>query len=136
MNIQLSTPALLFPAVSLLFLSYTNRFLALSSLIRSLHDQWTDGGIKHKNKISAQINNLRKRLKLIKTMQIAGAISLLACVCSMGALIASLEKLGLVCFVIALVLMAYSLCALTLESFISGGALKILLDEAEAEGCQ
>ncbi len=131
MNIQLSTPALLFPAVSLLFLSYTNRFLALSALIRKLHDQWTEGDAKHVKKISLQIKNLRNRLKLIRTMQVAGAISLLSCVCSMGALFASLEYLGAVCFVLALVLMACSLFALVLESLLSGGALKILLDEAE-----
>lgn len=131
MDIQLSTPALLFPAVSLLFLSYTNRFLALSALIRKLHDQWAEGDARHIKKVSLQINNLRNRLKLIRTMQIAGAVSLLACVLSMGALLASLKMIGLICFVLALAMMACSLCALVLESLLSGGALKILLDEAE-----
>lgn len=131
MNIQLSTPTLLFPAVSLLFLSYTNRFLALSALIRKLHDQWAEGDAKHMRKVSLQINNLRNRLKLIRTMQVAGAVSLLACVLSMCALLADLEKTGFLFFVLALILMACSLCALVLESLLSGGALKILLDEAE-----
>ena len=131
MNIQLSTPALLFPAVSLLFLSYTNRFLALSALIRNLHDQWTEGDTEQRKKISLQIKNLRNRLKLIRTMQIAGAVSLLSCVCSMVSLFTLLEYLGGIFFLLALVLMACSLCALVLESMLSGGALKILLDEAE-----
>lgn len=131
MNIDLSTPALLFPAVSLLFLSYTNRFLALSALIRKLHDQWSEGDPKQVKKITRQIKNLRKRLKLIRIMQIAGAVSLLSCVCSMIAVYASIEYLGGIFFVLALLLMASSLCSLVLESMSSGGALKILLDEAE-----
>ncbi len=131
MNIELPTPALLFPAVSLLFLSYTNRFLALSALIRKLHDQWAEGDAEHMKKVSLQINNLRNRLKLIRTMQVAGAVSLLSCVLSMGALLADLETIGLVFFVSALTLMACSLTALVFEALLSGGALKILLDEAE-----
>ena len=39
MEIEISTPALLFPAVSLLLLAYTNRFLATAQLIRLLHRQ-------------------------------------------------------------------------------------------------
>jgi Protein of unknown function (DUF2721). len=37
MEINLTTPALLFPAISLLLLAYTSRFLALAALMRELH---------------------------------------------------------------------------------------------------
>jgi hypothetical protein len=37
MELQLSTPALLFSAITLLMLAYTNRFLAIATLIRGLH---------------------------------------------------------------------------------------------------
>lgn len=37
MEISLTTPALLFPAISLLLLAYTNRFLTLAGLIRNLY---------------------------------------------------------------------------------------------------
>ena len=37
MEINITTPAVLFPAVSLLLLAYTNRFLALAGVIRKLH---------------------------------------------------------------------------------------------------
>ena len=135
MIIQLSTPALLFPAVSLLFLSYTNRFLALSALIRTLHGQWIKEQGGKSKKIPAQIDNLRFRLKLIKSMQVAGALSLVFCVLSMGVLLADWTQLGTVFFVAALVLMGYSLVALVLEAMNSGGALNILLDEAEDRAC-
>jgi len=42
MEITLTTPALLFPAISLLLLAYTNRFLAIAALIRALHSQYRD----------------------------------------------------------------------------------------------
>ena len=40
MEITFNTPALLFPAISLLLLAYTNRFLALANLVRRLHDEY------------------------------------------------------------------------------------------------
>ena len=42
MILEVSTPALLFPAISLLFQSYTNRFLDLAALIRTLHIDWLE----------------------------------------------------------------------------------------------
>ena len=43
MEITFNTPALLFPAISLLLLAYTNRFLALANLVRRLHDEYKRG---------------------------------------------------------------------------------------------
>jgi hypothetical protein len=37
MELPITTPALLFPAISLLMISYTARFLHLANLARSLH---------------------------------------------------------------------------------------------------
>ena len=37
MELTLTTPALLFPTISLLLLAYTNRFVAIGSRIRNLH---------------------------------------------------------------------------------------------------
>lgn len=128
MEINISTPALLFPAVSLLFLSYTNRFLALSSLVRRLHSEWQDGG--HNAILMAQIKNLSKRLTLIRWMQMTGALSLLFSVISMLALFTGQEILGKAAFGVALVVMFISLVALVIESAVSGGALRIMLDQA------
>ncbi|MCE2961270.1 MAG: DUF2721 domain-containing protein [Akkermansiaceae bacterium] len=79
MHLEISTPALLFPAISLLFLSYTNRFLHLSALIRKLHSDWLE---RKDSLLMRQIQNLRKRLVLIRGMQLLGALSLLLCVVS------------------------------------------------------
>jgi hypothetical protein len=127
-TLEVSTPALLFPAISLLFLSFTNRFLHLSALIRQLHKDWlADGNAL----LRAQIENLRRRLTLIRAMQLLGAISLLLCVVSMVAVIASLQVLAIPAFTAALLLMGGSLACLCYEIWISGGALRILLNAVE-----
>ena len=131
MTLEVSTPALLFPAISLLFLSFTNRFLHLAALIRNLHSEWLDRGDAI---LRAQIDNLRRRLVLIRLMQLFGALSLFLCVVSMLSVTADMQSLGIVTFVIALTLMALSLGCLVYEVWISGGALRILLNAVEGKG--
>ncbi len=128
MILEVSTPALLFPAISLLFLSYTNRFLHLAALIRHLHGNWLKEGDATSG---AQIENLRRRLTLIRTMQLFGAVSLLLCVIAMLGVIADYNLLAMVVFLVALVMMGVSLICLVYEIWISGGALKILLEAVE-----
>jgi hypothetical protein len=130
MVLEVSTPALLFPAISLLFLSYTNRFLHLSALIRDLHRDWLSSGDET---LRAQIDNLRKRLTLIRTMQLFGALSLFLCVVSMLGVIWGQAFPALGTFLAALSLMAISLGCLIYEVWISGGALRILLNAMEGE---
>ena len=91
MTLEVSTPALLFPAISLLFLSFTNRFLHLSALIRSLHVDWLEKGDAV---LRAQIENLRRRLSLIRAMQMFGAVSLLICVVSMLGVMSGMGRSG------------------------------------------
>src|SRR6056297_2837937 len=79
-QLTLATPALLFSAISLIMLAYTNRFLAYASLVRSLHAKY----MEQKDKILLwQIKNLRKRLGLTRGMQVLGISSLLLCVATM-----------------------------------------------------
>lgn len=127
-TLEVSTPALLFPAISLLFLSFTNRFLHLSALIRQLHKDWLEEGDAL---LRAQIDNLRRRLTLIRAMQLLGAFSLLLCVVSMVAVIGTLQILAIPAFTAALLLMGGSLACLCYEVWISGGALRILLNAVE-----
>ena len=133
MTLEVSTPALLFPAISLLFLSFTNRFLHLAALIRKLHSDWLDKG---DDTLRAQIENLRRRLVLIRAMQLLGAVSLLLCVIAMIAIIAAYHLWAIVAFAVALVMMACSLACLVYEVRISGGALRILLNAVEGKSSE
>lgn len=81
MEITFDTPALLFPAISLLLLAYTNRYLALANLIRKLHDEYVRGEKQHL--LLKQIKILRVRINLIRQMQALGVFSFLCCVVSM-----------------------------------------------------
>lgn len=129
-QLEVSTPALLFPAISLLFLSFTNRFLHLAALIRKLHSDW----LSHREPLlREQIQNLRNRMALIRWMQLYGAISLLCCVLSMVAVLGGWNIAALAMFALALGLMGVSLSCLVREVYISGGALAILLNEMDAQ---
>ncbi|PAW65312.1 MAG: hypothetical protein B9S36_00475 [Verrucomicrobiia bacterium Tous-C2TDCM] len=128
--LTISTPALLFPAVSLLFLAYTNRFLHLAALVRQLHRDWVE---RHDDCLRAQIDNMRKRLALIRWVQLLGAISILLCVVAMVAVMLQANLTGWIAFFSALLFKGGSLVCLILEIACSGGALKILLDRVEQE---
>jgi len=91
MEIEISTPALLFPAVSLLLLAYTNRFLAVAQLIRMLHRQSNERENCEEYK---QIGNLKHRLELTKWMQFFGVLSILLCTFSMFDLFLGILELG------------------------------------------
>ena len=130
MEITLSTPALLFPAVSLLLLAYTNRFVTLASLIRSLAEKYkTDPTVI----LMGQINNLRHRLNLIKLMQAAGISSMLFCVLCMFTLFVGFVMLSNVLFGVSLLLMLASLGLSLSEIWISVHALNIQLSDLEAK---
>src|SRR5215470_17017863 len=81
MEVTFTTPALLFPAISLLLLAYTNRFVALANLVRKLHEEYKRG---QENKIIVQqIHSLRRRLRLVRYMQTLGIFSFVCCVFTM-----------------------------------------------------
>ena len=130
MEISLTTPALLFPAISLLMLAYTNRFLTLATIIRTLHDRYRN---EANDNLLGQIANLRYRIYLIRNMQIFGVLSLLFCVMSMFALFAGWIAGGQWTFAIALLLMMISMLVSLRELQISVGALDLLLVELEEE---
>lgn len=130
MDIDVTTPALLFPAISLLLLAYTNRFLALAALIRDLHSSY----LKEPDEIIyRQIGNLRYRVMLIKQMQAFGVASLLFCVFCMFVLFAGWIQAGKIIFGISLGLMMISLWLSFREVQISVDALNLRLSDLESD---
>ena len=128
MEITLSTPALLFPAVSLLLLAYTNRFVTLANLIRNLHAKFKEDP---NSILMGQIKSLRHRVNLIKYMQAGGVCSILVCVLCMLMLFAGFVALGKVLFAVSLLMMAFSLALSLREIWISVQALNIHLSDVE-----
>jgi len=130
MELTLATPALLFPAVSLLLLAYTNRFLALSALIRDLQSKYR---ATHDRLLKEQIENLRRRVILIRNMQSAGVASLFLCVFCMFLLFAGFILLGQLVFGLSLILLMLSLGLSVREIGISVDALNMQLSDLEQE---
>ena len=128
MNLTLATPALLFSAISLLLLAYTNRFLALANLVRNLHAKYKENP---ESKIYGQIKNLKKRLNLIRNMQILGITSLLLCVLCMFLIYIGKTIIAETIFGIALLLLLTSLALSIREILISVKALNLHLSDLE-----
>lgn len=128
MDINVTTPALLFPAISLLLLAYTNRFLGLSSLVRHLHSQYKTTG---DSVMRAQIATIRHRLILIKNMQAIGVLSLFLCVLCMFLLFAGCPQLGKIVFAISLLCLLVSLGISIREIQMSVNALNLQLGDME-----
>ena len=127
MEITINTPALLFPAISLLMLAYTNRFLALASLIRNLHSNYKNH--TDKEGVLKQIKNLRLRLKLIRQMQLFGVLSLFLCVLSMFFVYERFNFWANFLFAFSLIAMLLSLFLSLYEIQISTRALEIELGD-------
>lgn len=129
MEITLNTPALLFPAISLVLLAYTNRFLGLSSLVRTLHEKYL---INKENKsIHQQIKSLRYRIKLVRRMQLFGVISFLSAIFYMFLIYNAEIYAASVIFGISLLSFSISLIFSLVEITQSTKALEIELSDME-----
>lgn len=129
MDISINTPALLFPAISLIMLAYTNRFLALANRVRSLHDKFEK--TENKAVVHGQIKNLRFRIKLIKQMQALGVMAFLSCIICMYFIY--IEWMIMSHWVFAFSLLSFS-CSLALslwEIQLSTKALELELSDME-----
>ncbi|MFY0666053.1 MAG: DUF2721 domain-containing protein [Natronospirillum sp.] len=124
MEFSLTTPALLFPAISLLMLAYTNRFIVISQLIRNLYQQHQQTPSRF---MRLQIEHLRTRVRLIRAMQAWGAIAFILCTVSMLLNLLEWSPTALYCFGGSLVALLISLFISLYEIVISGYAIRIQL---------
>lgn len=125
MNFNITTPALLFSAITLLMLAYTNRFLAIASLVRQFVALYAE---KHEESIFRQIKNFSIRLQIIKYMQFTGVLSFFLCVLCMFMIFAGLILMAEIIFAASLILLMLSLLFSLYEIFISIDALKLELE--------
>ncbi len=128
MQLSLSIPALLFPAISLTMLAYNARYLAIAALIRQLHKQYLEDATQP---VKRQITQLRKRLGIIKNMQAMAIISFLLAVITMFLIYVELTVWANVFFGISLVALIFSLLLSLLEVQLSTKALGIQLNKME-----
>ena len=128
MELELTTPALLFTAISLLVSAYTSRFLTLAQLLRQLDSVYRE---KPEEGILEQMKNLSHRIQLIRWMQIMGVLSFILCVLSMFLLFLSRQLGGQVSFALSLLSLMASLIILIYEVQISVNAIAYQLKDHE-----
>ena len=127
-ELTLTTPAVLFSAISLIMLAYTNRFLAYAAVIRNLHDIYLE---RKEKSLIRQIKNLKLRLNLTRWMQIFGISSLLFCVLTMFLIYIHQQNMAVWIFGFALILLIISLVLLIKEIQISAQALQYHIADIE-----
>jgi len=128
MDITINTPALLFPAISLVMLAYTNRFMALSVVVRKLHDEYQ---LNTNTNLQLQIKNLQYRLKLVRRMQFFGVMSFLLGMISMYLVYTELFTYANILFGLCMISFSISLVLSLVEILKSTKALELELSDME-----
>ena len=126
MNLQIETPALLFSATSLILLAYTNRFLTIAQIVRSLKKNYDEN---HNKSILIEIKNLNLRLTLIRAMQLFGVLSLFLSVFAMLLLYLEWKLMGIYLFGASFLSLLISLGISFWEISISVTALRVHLKD-------
>ncbi len=129
MELSVNIPALLFPAISLIMLAYTNRFLALSNRVRVLHDKYQLQ--EQRLVIFGQIKNLKYRIKLIQRMQTYGVAALLLSLLSMFFIFIQLQGIAKFIFAISLISFSVSIFFSLIEIRLSTKAIELELSDME-----
>jgi hypothetical protein len=128
LKMNLTTPALLFPAISLLLAAFTNRFLSTAQVIRQLHAKYQSG---EKEVVVRQIANLRKRIILIKRMQTMAVGGFILCAVSMLLVFIKAGVVAEIVFACALLSLVMALLVSLYEIVISTEAIEIELEDME-----
>lgn len=129
MELTFNTPALLFPAISLLLLAYTNRFVALANLVRRLHDEYKRG--EKSPAMLYQIKSLRQRLNLVRYMQGLGVFSFVCCVATMYRIYSDWPSMAQYIFAVSLLCLLASLIISLVEIIQSTKAIEVELSDIE-----
>jgi hypothetical protein len=128
MDIAITTPALLFPAITILFLAYSNRFLTIATRIREKH---ADFNKTHSPIAQKQIVSFRCRLQYIVAMEMFAVLGIVSCIVSTGFIFYGLQHYGNVSFAISMLFIILSLFASIIELVFSTRALSIELEDME-----
>ncbi|MGI9139055.1 MAG: DUF2721 domain-containing protein [Sediminibacterium sp.] len=129
MELSVNIPALLFPAISLIMLAYTNRFLALSNRVRMLHEKYQL--IEQRHIIFGQIKNLKYRIKLIQNMQTYGVATLLSSILCMFFIFIEYQALAKFIFAVSLITFSISIFLSLIEIRLSTKAIELELSDME-----
>jgi len=129
MELSVNIPALLFPAISLIMLAYTNRFLALSNRVRMLHEKYQL--MEQRHIVFGQIKNLKYRIKLIQNMQTYGVATLLSSILCMFFIFIEYQAVAKFIFGVSLISFSISIFLSLIEIRLSTKAIELELSDME-----
>ena len=129
MELSVNIPALLFPAISLIMLAYTNRFLALSNRVRMLHDKYQI--IEQRHIVFGQIKNLKYRIKLVQNMQTYGVATLLSSILCMFFIFIEYQAVAKFIFAVSLITFSISIFLSFIEIRLSTKAIELELSDMD-----
>lgn len=124
--LEISTPALVFPALSVLMLAYTNKFIAQSKRVRALHAEHRANPSKNLQK---QIKTMSKRMKYIRNMQITALSGFSVNIISMVFIFLGLNTWALIFFGAGITFVFSSLIICIAEIYTSAQTMALLLEE-------
>jgi len=130
MSLNITDPAILFPGISLLFLAYTNRYLALANIIRQLNKVIDDHFDENREK---QIQDLLARVKLIRLMQLFGIMAFISCILSISCMLFGFQTAGEYAFGGSMACMFVSLCTAFIEVSKSGDGLRLEIERTHVQ---
>ena len=128
MELTLTTPSLLFPAISLILIAYSTRFQARAILIRDLHDRYRNDGEPH---LVIQIGRLQRRIVLIRNMQLAAILSNFGCVVDMFVVFFGLQVAARWVLGASMLLILVSMGIALVETGLSATALRLQLEDLD-----
>jgi hypothetical protein len=130
MELTLTTPALLFPTISLLILAYTNRFIAIGNRMRNLHSLYEK---EKSDSVLGQIRILKVRVRMIRDLQIVGIACLFFCVLTMFLIFENQPEFAKHSFELSLLLLMLAFGISAWEIVLSTRALNIQLKNIEEQ---
>ena len=133
MVLEISTPALVFPAVSLLILAYSQRFASLSRMIRKFSEEKK---AHDSDLLDAQLRNFHRRIHLVQRTEAFGVVGLIMSMFSSLALFGQFEFLGMTAFVMSISFILLSLFFALWEVMLSTEALHVLVARQAPKGHQ
>ena len=137
MTLTYSTIALLFPAIPLLFLVYSNTSNEVGSRLRELFELSSSTELSEKNfeRISAETEYLGKRLTLLRSAQLVAGITFLFTIATLIGIYLENQFIAQILFACALFLMMSSIIIYLIEIIITVRAVEYLVQKIKQRDC-
>ena len=136
MVLDLTTAALMFPAIPFLMLTFGTRFTVVSELIRKIHDEYASeinlDDVRTKRMLG-EISTLKKRLLMIQINQTLTSLSFFVNLLTIFALFMGHQNLSKLLFGIVLILLMLAIILFIVEIGIATKSLNLHLEDLDSQ---